>query len=428
MTIHNNFALFSAAILASTLFFAACSDDSSSAPEEKTSHEEETSHEEHHGHHMEEPSEGDLTLGDEDIQDGFIFLQDTTINGVLTVSTTTPGATVLKNVKVTGNLLIKRSGRVDFSGSADVVHVGSSNTDVYAFEDEAQVNGHHFMGKNNTFTTKSFAEYQNVDWTEKSVDLATGIHLAYTVTGDEKGTPVVLIHGLTDGRVSWSQVAPSLAKKGYRVYVPEYRGNGKTDKPIDESSYSVAELASDIAAFVEKLGLKNTNAEIVSSITLIGSGASVDKKNATLDWLVNGTDDESFDGIYAYDSTQKLPESFIQAWGYSTNPDKDFQAANLEHLKQVPYYVWKYLVKNLLKIDNTKRLSSIATDVQIIWGTKDALFDSESQKTFQKEKKKKKSVVFHEVEGADHNTHWGSAEDVKTVTGYIDEFIKSLKK
>ena len=45
MTIHNNFALFSAAILASTLFFAACSDDSSSAPEEKTSHEEETSHE-----------------------------------------------------------------------------------------------------------------------------------------------------------------------------------------------------------------------------------------------------------------------------------------------------------------------------------------------------------------------------------------------
>lgn len=445
MTIHNNFAFFSAAILASTLFFAACSDDSSSAPEENASHEEETSHEELHGHHMEEPSEGDLTLGDEDIQDGFIFLQDTTINGVLTVSTTTPGATVLKNVKVTGNLLIKRSGRVDFSGSADVVHVGSSNTDVYAFEDEAQVNGHHFMGKNNTFTTKSFAEYQNVDWTEKSVDLATGIHLAYTVTGDEKGTPVVLIHGLTDGRVSWSQVAPSLAQKGYRVYVPEYRGNGKTDKPIDESSYSVAELASDIAAFVEKLGLKKvhivghslgafiaqelsiTNAEIVSSITLIGSGASVDKKNATLDWLVNGTDDESFDGIYAYDSTQKLPESFIQAWGYSTNPDKDFQAANLEHLKQVPYYVWKYLVKNLLKIDNTKRLSSIATDVQIIWGTKDALFDSESQKTLQKGLSKAKSVVFHEVEGADHNTHWGSAEDVKTVTGYIDEFIKSLK-
>ena len=259
MTIHNNFALFSAAILASTLFFAACSDDSSSAPEEKSSHEEETSHEEHHGHHMEEPSEGDLTLGDEDIQDGFIFLQDTTINGVLTVSTTTPGATVLKNVKVTGNLLIKRSGRVDFSGSADVVHVGSSNTDVYAFEDEAQVNGHHFMGKNNTFTTKSFAEYQNVDWTEKSVDLETGIHLAYTVTGDEKGTPVVLIRGFTDGRVSWSQVAPSLAKKGYRVYVPEYRGNGKTDKPIDESSYSVAELASDIAAFVEKLGLKKVH-------------------------------------------------------------------------------------------------------------------------------------------------------------------------
>jgi pimeloyl-ACP methyl ester carboxylesterase len=342
-------------------------------------------------------------------------------------------------------LLIKRSGRVDFSGSADVVHVGSSNTDVYAFEDNAKVNGHHFMGKNNTFTTKRFSDYQEVDWTEKAVHLSTGIHLAYTVTGDEKGTPVILIHGLTDGRVSWSQVAPALAKKDYRVYVPELRGNGKTDKPIEESAYALKELTNDIAAFIDKLELKKPHivghslgafvaqelsilhADKIASITLIGSGAAVDETNATIDWLVNGTGDKNFDGIFAYDSTQKLPESFIEKWGENTNSDEEFQAANLEHLKQVPYYAWKFLVRNLLKIDNSNRLSSITSDVQIIWGTKDAIFDKKSQETLQDGLSKAKKVVFREVKDADHNTHWGSKAAVETVTDYIDNFIKGDK-
>ena len=441
MNINKNRTKISALILASALLLSACSDDDSNSVAAPSSDE--------HSHHSTESSDhkaaSGLTLGDENIKDGIILLQDTTIDGVLTVNASTPGATVLKNVKVTGNLLIKRSGRVDFSGSADVVHVGSSNTDVYAFEDVAQVNGHHFMGKNNTFTTKRFSDYQEVDWTEKAAHLSTGIHLSYTVTGDEKGTPVVLIHGLADGRVSWSQVAPALAKKGYRVYVPELRGNGKTDKPIEESAYDVKELTLDIAAFIDKLELKKphivghsfgsfvaqelavSHADKIGSITLIGSAAAVDKKNSTIDWLVNGTDDDSFNGVYAYDSTQKLPEAFFEKWGNSTNPDKDFQTAHLEHLKQVPYYAWKFLAKSFVAVDNAKRLSSISSNVQIIWGSKDALFNKDAQKTLQDALTKAKKVVFHEVEGADHNTHWGSATDVETVTGYIDGFIKDQK-
>jgi len=456
MNIFKNRTKLSTIILASVLSLSACSDDDSNSVAASSEDHENHSTEEHsgstdeHSHHATESSDQKseskgLTLGDENIKDGIIFLQDTTINGVLTVNASTPGATVLKNVKVTGNLLIKRAGRVDFSGSADVVHVGSSNTDVYAFEDVAQVNGHHFMGKNNTFTTKRFSDYQEVDWTEKAAHLSTGIHLSYTVTGDEKGTPVVLIHGLADGRVSWSQVAPQLAKKGYRVYVPELRGNGKTDKPIEESAYSIKELAKDIAAFIDKLELNKPHivghsfgsfvaqelsisyADKIGSITLIGSAASVDKKNATIDWLLNGTDDKSFDGIYAYDSTQKLPDTFYEKWGNSTNPDKDFQTAHLEHLHQVPYYAWKFLVKNFVAVDNAKRLSSITSDVQIIWGTKDAIFDKKSQEVLQDGLSKAKKVVFREVKDADHNTHWGSKAAVETVTGYIDSFIKEQK-
>ena len=260
-----------------------------------------------------------------------------------------------------------------------------------------------------------------------------------------KGVPVILIHGLVDGRVSWSQVAPQLAKKGYRVYVPELRGNGKTDKPIEESAYSIKELAKDIAAFIDKLELNKPHivghsfgsfvaqelsisyADKIGSITLIGSAAAVDKKNSTVDWLVNGTDDKLFDGVYAYDSTQKLPDTFYEKWGNSTNPDKDFQTAHLEHLHQVPYYAWKFLVKSFVAVDNAKRLSSISSNVQIIWGSKDALFNEKSQKTLQEGLSKAKKVVFREVKDADHNTHWGSKAAVETVTDYIDNFIKGDK-
>lgn len=456
MNIFKNRTKLSTIILASIVSLSACSEDDSNSVAASSEDHENHSTEEHsgstgeHSHHATESSDQKseskgLTLGDENIKDGIIFLQDTTINGVLTVNTSTPGATVLKNVRVSGNLLIKRAGRVDFSGSADVVHVGSSNTDVYAFDDVALVNGHHFMGKNNTFTTKRFSDYQEVDWTEKAAHLSTGIHLSYTVSGDEKGAPVILIHGLVDGRVSWSQVAPQLAKKGYRVYVPELRGNGKTDKPIEESAYSIKELAKDIAAFIDKLELNKPHivghsfgsfvaqelsisyADKIGSITLIGSAASVDKKNATIDWLLNGTDDKLFDGVYAYDSTQKLPDIFYEKWGNSTNPDKDFQTAHLEHLHQVPYYAWKFLVKNFVAVDNAKRLSSISSNVQIIWGSKDALFNEKSQKTLQEGLSKAKKVVFREVKDADHNTHWGSKAAVETVTDYIDNFIKGDK-
>ena len=122
-------------ILASLLSLSACSDDDSNsvAPSTSEEHEHRATDEhsgsgethsgaadEHSGHATEsgdhKSASSGLTLGEENIKDGIIFLQDTTIDGVLTVNASTPGATVLKNVKVTGNLLIKRSGRVDFSG------------------------------------------------------------------------------------------------------------------------------------------------------------------------------------------------------------------------------------------------------------------------------------------------------------------------
>lgn len=62
--------------------------------------------------------------------------------------------------------------------------------------------------------------------------------IAYTDEG--KGKPVLLIHGFLNTRKSWdkTELKKDLLAKGYRVIVPDLRGNGDSDKPQDDEAYS----------------------------------------------------------------------------------------------------------------------------------------------------------------------------------------------
>lgn len=62
--------------------------------------------------------------------------------------------------------------------------------------------------------------------------------IAYTDEG--KGRPVLLIHGFLQTGKSWDKTAvkKDLLDNGYRVIVPDLRGNGDSDKPHDDDAYS----------------------------------------------------------------------------------------------------------------------------------------------------------------------------------------------
>ncbi len=55
------------------------------------------------------------------------------------------------------------------------------------------------------------------------------VSIAYTDEGN--GSPVLLIHGFISSGVSWSQtqLKKDLLEKGYRVIIPDLRGNGNSD-------------------------------------------------------------------------------------------------------------------------------------------------------------------------------------------------------
>jgi pimeloyl-ACP methyl ester carboxylesterase len=84
-----------------------------------------------------------------------------------------------------------------------------------------------------------------------------GTGIAYEVTGE--GTPVVLLHGFPDSGRLWRHQVPVLAAAGYQVVVPDLRGAGGSDKPVEVDAYSIAALAGDVLGLLDHLGLERAH-------------------------------------------------------------------------------------------------------------------------------------------------------------------------
>jgi len=80
----------------------------------------------------------------------------------------------------------------------------------------------------------------------------------YVAEGNAAGPAVVLLHGLGGSAEEWSNEAPYLVNAGFRVYMLDLPGYGRSEKPAD-FSYSVADEAAVVAAFMDAAGLKQAD-------------------------------------------------------------------------------------------------------------------------------------------------------------------------
>ena len=85
-----------------------------------------------------------------------------------------------------------------------------------------------------------------------------GHQMHYEVQGPADGPVVVLIHGLGGRAEDWHNLSPYLAKAGYRVYMPDLFGYGRSEKPAD-FSYSVRNEAGAVVGFLDAMGLKQVD-------------------------------------------------------------------------------------------------------------------------------------------------------------------------
>ena len=85
-----------------------------------------------------------------------------------------------------------------------------------------------------------------------------GHSIHYYALGPSSGPVAVLVHGLGGRSEDWARLAPFLAHAGYRVYLPDLPGYGRSEKPAD-FSYSVTDEAKIVVGFMDALGLKQVD-------------------------------------------------------------------------------------------------------------------------------------------------------------------------
>lgn len=83
-------------------------------------------------------------------------------------------------------------------------------------------------------------------------------HVKIAYTDEGKGSPIFLIHGFINSGSSWENTVlkKELLEKGYRVIIPDLRGNGASDKPHDAAAYSNAAEVKDLQGLGTHLKLK----------------------------------------------------------------------------------------------------------------------------------------------------------------------------
>jgi pimeloyl-ACP methyl ester carboxylesterase len=88
-----------------------------------------------------------------------------------------------------------------------------------------------------------------------------GVRLAYRELGE--GRPLILLHGATGGGALWLRhgQADAFAEAGHRVILPDFRGQGLSDRPHDAAAYPADVLTDDALALLDHLALPSADAD-----------------------------------------------------------------------------------------------------------------------------------------------------------------------
>ncbi|MCS6858035.1 MAG: alpha/beta hydrolase [Sandaracinaceae bacterium] len=84
-----------------------------------------------------------------------------------------------------------------------------------------------------------------------------GLRFSLRVAGEPNAEALALcLHGFPESSYSWRYQMPLLAKLGYRVWAPDLRGYGDSDKPNRVEDYRLEFLLEDIAGLVDQASAK----------------------------------------------------------------------------------------------------------------------------------------------------------------------------
>ena len=212
----------------------------------------------------------------------------------------------------------------------------------------------------------------------RSVTVA-GHHIHYDVAGPKDGPVVVLVHGLSGWAENWQSMAPYLVKAGYRVYMLDLLGFGRSERPAD-FSYSMEDQAAIVDGALDALKLKRVD---LGGWSMGG-------------WIVQRMafeHPERIRRLVLFDSAglNEVPAWNTQLFMPTTIPElQQFEALLMPHPPSLPDFISRDLLRNseqnawvvqralgtMLTGQYTvdSLLPGLKMPVLIIWGTDDRIF------------------------------------------------------
>jgi pimeloyl-ACP methyl ester carboxylesterase len=264
--------------------------------------------------------------------------------------------------------------------------------------------------------------------TIKSVELPNGIRLPYAENGDPAGTPVLLLHGYTDSWRSFEPVLPHLPES-LRAIALSQRGHGDADRPA--AGYRAADLAADLAAFADTLGLGPAIVVGNSMGAQVAQRFAIDHPQRTLGLVLIG----AFTTLRGNSAVQALWDGAVSTLTDPVDSGfvREFQESMLarpvpaafvdtvvrESLK-VPARVWRAALEGQMEDDATPELGRVAAPALILWGDKDTIAPREDQEVLAAAIPDARLEV---CAGAGHAPHW---EEPARVAADIASFAAGL--
>jgi non-heme chloroperoxidase len=217
--------------------------------------------------------------------------------------------------------------------------------------------------------------------TVERVTLRNGVRLDYAEAGDAFAPPVLLLHGFSDSWRSFEAVLPLLPRR-LRALAPSFRGHGGSDRP--EGGYGPGDLAADIAAFMDALGLP---AAVVVGHSMGGSVAlrlAIEHPGRVAGLMLVGAraswrghpEVEALAGLLDA-MRDRVDRAFVRAFQESTIaspvPPGLLDTVVAESLR-VPARVWRAAMREgVLGADDRDRLGRVAAPTLLLCGDRDGL-------------------------------------------------------
>lgn len=244
----------------------------------------------------------------------------------------------------------------------------------------------------------------------KSTKLSTGVTVEYIESGAPAGSPLLLLHGLSDSWHSFLPMLPHLPRS-VRALAFSQRGHGRSAKP--SHGYNLETMADDAIAFLDAMHIDRA---VIAGHSMGAAVASLLAANRPeraegLALLGAFADFRSNAGVVelrqdVQDLSDPIDPEFARAFQVSTIArmvDDDFIDLVVADSQALPSFAWRGLADDFMRTDLAAAFSRIEARTALVWGDQDVFVPRGDQDVMLSAIR---NANLHVLRDTGHAVHW----------------------